>query len=213
VGTPCHDVTKVRLIVISGATLVHLGVSASLAAVPDLALVGSASSAAQARDLCARREADVVLVEAHLPGEEPLALAAELRQARPGRGVVLLAPDDDEWLLQALAAGISAYLPASSPVELLLATLRHAAASPSSFTAPNLARALHRRSTGQQLLSPREGEVLARLRDGSSLSAIAQALLVSESTIKTYVARLYDKLGVRNRKQALEVATRAGLLP
>jgi DNA-binding NarL/FixJ family response regulator len=70
--------------------------------------------------------------------------------------------------------------------------------------------ARHRRQ--QHLLSPREGEVLRMLYEGASVPRIAEAMLVSESTIKTYLSRLYDKLGVNNRAQALAAATRAGLL-
>jgi len=132
--------------------------------------------------------------------------------AAPGRGVVLIGAGDGQQTVAALEAGLSAYLPSSATVEMLLATVRHAAVAPGSFTAPDLARALRSRYQERQVLSPREGEVLRQLRTGASLSHIAQTLLVSESTVKTYVSRVYDKLGVHDRSQALAAAARVGLI-
>jgi len=200
------------LIIASAATLVHVGLSAALSAAPDLVLVGTAGTAAQARTLVADRDPDVVLVESHLYDEDPLAVAAGLRQDAPGRGVVLIGAGDGQQTVAALEAGLSAYLPSSATVEMLLATVRHAAVAPGSFTAPDLARALRSRYQERQVLSPREGEVLRQLRTGASLSHIAQTLLVSESTVKTYVSRVYDKLGVHDRSQALAAAARVGLI-
>ena len=201
-----------RLVVVSGATLVHVGLAAALADQPELILVGAAATGAEARMLVAELDPDVVLIESHLYDEEPFALAASLRQAVPARGVVLIGTGESRQTVLALEAGLSAYLPSNSTIEVLLATVRHAAVAPGSFTAPGLAQALRTRYQERQALSPREGEVLRHLRDGSSLSHIARALLVSESTVKTYVSRVYDKLGVHDRRQALAAAARVGLL-
>jgi DNA-binding NarL/FixJ family response regulator len=201
-----------RLVVVSGATLVHVGLSAALDGQPDLVLIGTARTGAEARTVVEGLDPDVVLVESHLPDEEPLALAASLRQGEPARGVVLMGTGDSRQTVLALEAGLSAYLPSSTTVEALLATVRHAAVAPGSFTAPDLAQALRSRYQESQALSPREGEVLRHLKDGSTLSTIARTLLVSESTVKTYVSRVYDKLGVHDRRQALAAAARVGLL-
>ena len=189
-----------RLVVVSGATLVHVGLSATLVGQPDLVLVGTARTGAQARTLVAGLSPDVVLVESHLSDEEPLALATSLRHGDPARGVVLMGAGDNRQTVLALEAGLSAYLPSNTTVEALLATVRHVAVAPSSFTAPDLAQAL--RTRYQE----------SHLKDGSTLSTIARTLLVSESTVKTYVSRVYDKLGVHDRRQALAAAARVGLL-
>src|SRR6266516_3981151 len=90
-------------------------------------------------------------------------------------------------------------------VDEILASIRHAAVAASSFTASGLAKAVARRRTTQQrlALSPREAEVLRLLGDGQSVPTIARAMFISQSTAKTYVARLYEKLGAANRAQAL----------
>jgi DNA-binding NarL/FixJ family response regulator len=202
----------VRLLVVSDSTLVRLGLTAALRDHPDIALSGLAGSAAEGRRLAEELPSEVIAVDVALPDEDGLSLAGSLRAAEPARGVVLIAPRDDDRLMRALEAGISAYVPTSAPIEVLLSAFRHAAVAPASFTAPDLAQAMARHRRQQHLLSPREGEVLRMLYEGASIPRIAEAMLVSESTIKTYLSRLYDKLGVNNRAQALAVATRAGLL-
>jgi DNA-binding NarL/FixJ family response regulator len=202
----------VRLLVISDSTLVRLGLTAALSGHSDITLAGMADCAAEGRALAVQLRPDVIAVDVALPDEDGLHLAAALRQAVPGRGVVLIAPRDDDRLMRALEAGISAYVPTNAPIEVLLSAFRHAAVAPASFTAPDLAQAMARHRRQQQLLSPREGEVLRMLNEGESVPRIAAAMLVSESTIKTYLSRLYDKLGVNSRAQAVAVATRAGLL-
>ena len=92
-----------------------------------------------------------------------------------------------------------------------MAAARHAASSPSAFTAADLAEAMKRRlaPSGPQL-SPREGQVLRLLADGMSVAGIAKQLFVSESTAKTHISKLYEKLGAANRAQALMTALRLG---
>jgi DNA-binding NarL/FixJ family response regulator len=203
----------VELLVVSDATLIKIGLSAALRDNRDISLVAVACSGPEARKLADELHPDVVAVDATLPDEDGLLLAGQLREETPERGVVLMAPRDDTRLLRALEAGISAYVPTSAPIEVLLSAFRHAAVAPGSFTAPDLAVALARHRRQQSLLSPREGEVLRLLRGDASITRIAEELLVSESTIKTYLSRLYDKLGATNRAQALAAAARFGLLP
>src|SRR5438094_825031 len=97
--------------------------------------------------------------------------------------------------------------------EVVGAAARHAASAPSAFTAADLAEAMKRRlaPSGPQL-SPREGQVLRLLADGMSVAGIAKQLFVSESTAKTHISKLYEKLGAANRAQALMTALRLGLL-
>jgi DNA-binding NarL/FixJ family response regulator len=120
---------------------------------------------------------------------------------------------EDEHLFAALEAGASAFVPKDVPADEVVAAARHAAASPRAFTASDLAGAMQRRlsPTGPQL-SPREQEVLALLADGLGVAAIARTLHISESTAKTHVARLYEKLAATNRAQALMSALRLGLI-
>lgn len=203
----------VRLVAIDGTTLVRVGFTAAVSTYPDVTLAGTAVSAAEARELVARVEPDVIVVDAWLPDGDGLSLGAELRAARPQLGVVLLAPPDDELLFRALQAGLSAVVPRHGSVEVLVASIRHAAASPGSFTAPDLAGAIARRRARSVALSPRELEILQHLDQDVSMATIAATLQLTESTVRTYVSRLYSKLGATNRSQALVLAAQQNLLP
>jgi DNA-binding NarL/FixJ family response regulator len=94
-----------------------------------------------------------------------------------------------------------------------VSAIRHAAAASSSFSAAGLAQALRRRreTSERTVLSTREMQALVLLRDGKSVPEVAAELYVSLSTAKTYVARLYEKLGANNRAQALMTAVKMGL--
>jgi len=122
------------------------------------------------------------------------------------------ATNDDATLYRALDEGLSAYAPKDSAPNAVLGAIRHAAAAPQSFNAPGLAAALARRRASSGLLSQREKQVLGLMREGISLPGIADRLAVSEATVKTYVARMYTKLRVNNRSQALMAAVNQGLL-
>ncbi|GAB7041281.1 MULTISPECIES: helix-turn-helix transcriptional regulator [Catenuloplanes] len=202
----------VTVVSASGATLTRVGIAAAFEGEPDLRLVGAAASGAEALALLAAQQPDVVLLDLDLADGDGLTWGAEVRRGHPALGIVLLAARDDDLLLRALEAGISAFLPRTEELGAILAAVRHAAAAPGSFTAPDLAGALTRRRHSATVVSPREREVLNLLRDGLTVPQIAATLGLSESTVKTYLARIYDKLGVTGRNQAVATATDRGLL-
>jgi DNA-binding NarL/FixJ family response regulator len=204
---------SIRLIAVDEHVLLRLGLAGVLTGSPDITLVGDAGSAADAERVVQETNPTVVTIGLTLPDGDGITTARKLRESRPDLGIVLLtASGDDALLYRALDAGLSAYVTKSAPVATLLAAVRHAAAAPDSFTAPGLQTALARRHNQSGLLSPRERQVLLLMRDGTSLPAIASHLQVSEATVKTYVSRLYSKLRVNNRAQALMVAVNQGLL-
>ena len=203
----------IRLVAVDEHVLLRLGLARVLAGSPDIALVGEAGSAADAERVVAESRATVVTIDALLANSDGIALARRLRAASPDLGLVLLsAVSDDNLLYRALDAGLSAYVSKAAPISSVLAAIRHAATAPHSFSAPGLTSALSRRRGQAGLLSQREREVLSLMRDGLSLPTIAQRLEVSEATVKTYVSRLYSKLRVNNRSQALMAAVNQGLL-
>jgi DNA-binding NarL/FixJ family response regulator len=155
----------------------------------------------------------VITIDAMLPDCDGLALAMELREQHPGLGVVVLAAANDTLLFRSLEAGMSAFVSRDAPAEEVVTGIRHAAVAGTSFSAHGLAAAVARRHRPQgALLSMREQEVLRLMRDGATIPRMAIALTVSESTIKTYVSRVYNKLQVTNRAQALMAAVQRGLL-
>ena len=204
---------SIRLVAVDEHTLLRLGLARVVAAHPEIEMVGEAGSAANALRVVEETQPAVVTMGLSLPDGDGIVVAQRLRESRPNLGVVLLTEvADDALLYRALDARLSAYVTKSAPVQQVLAAIRHAAVAPTSFTTPGLSAALSRRQTQGGLLSRRERQVLSLMRDGISLPAMAVQLQVSEATVKTYVSRLYSKLRVNNRSQALMVAVNQGLL-
>jgi DNA-binding NarL/FixJ family response regulator len=205
----------IRVVIVDGYTLSRYGLRELIAHSSDIEIVGECPSTADTPRVIAETRPDVVAIEVSLPDGDGLQLARDLRDRYADLGIVVLAVEhDDEVLFRALETGVSAFVAKTAPLEEMLGAIRHAAVAASSFTASGLAVALARRRNVQDrlALSPREREVLRWLRDGLSIPAIAQAMFISQSTAKTYVARLYDKLGAVNRAQALMTAMHYGLI-
>lgn len=177
-------------------------------------VVGQASSLNEGAALAVRPDVDVLVVDVSLGDGSGLDLVRAARQSRPAVGVVVLTMhDDDETLLAALDAGASSLVLKTSSADEVLAMVRRAAVAPDSFTAAGLAHALRRRASEvRPHLTVRELEVLRRLAAGDSVAGMAKQLFMSESTVKTHIAKLYNKLGAHNRASAVMAAIKFGFV-
>ncbi|MET9232492.1 response regulator transcription factor [Lentzea sp. NPDC003310] len=203
----------IRVVVVDGHALTRFGLKALASPDSGLKVVDEAPTAAAAPAIIAAAAPDVVTTAVGLPDGNGLRLARDLRDRYPALGIVVLTSHgEDDVLFRALETGASAFVGKTAPVDEILCAIRHASVAASSFTATGLANAMARRQSAQLILSPREREVLNLLGAGESIPKIARILFVSPSTAKTYVARLYEKLGVSNRTQAIMAALRAGLI-
>ncbi|CAN5767811.1 response regulator transcription factor [soil metagenome] len=202
------------VLLIDDHDLIRQGLRRAFERSEDFTVVGDAATLGQGEQQVASLKPQVVVIDLRLPDGSGLDLVRKMRQHVPGLGIVVLTMyAGDEQLFAALDAGASAFVPKDAPAEDVVAAARHAAVSPRSFTAPELAEAMQRRlkPTGPQL-SPREREVLDLLAEGLGVAAIARKLYISESTAKTHISKIYDKLGAANRAQAIMNAIRAGLI-
>jgi len=205
----------IRLLVVESHPITRSGLARLAAGEADIVPVGETGSAAEALALIAALRPDVVSLGIGLDDTSGLELARQLRDRYADLGIVILTSlSEDSVMFQALDTGASALVNKSASVAEVMAAIRHAAASPHHFSASGLSAALSRRTNPPQqiVLSRRENEVLLLLQAGNSVPQIAAALFVSLSTAKTYVARIYDKLGARSRSQALMSAVRHGLI-
>jgi len=205
---------RTTVLLVDDHDLIRQGLRHAFERDPDFTVVGEAGSVADALRKSAELAPTVVIMDLRLPDGSGLDATRQLRARMPGVGIVVLTMyAGDDQLFGALEAGASAFVPKNAPSDEVVAAARHAAASPNAFTASDLAEAMKRRLTpsGPQL-SPREGQVLRLLADGMSVAGIAKQLYVSESTAKTHISKLYEKLGAGNRAQALMTALRLGLL-
>ena len=202
------------ILLVDDHDLIRQGLSRAFERQGDFEVIGQAASVAEGEDLAKSLSPDVVVTDVRLPDGTGLDLVRTLRLTNDEIGLVVLTMyAGDEQLFAALEAGASAFVAKDSPADDVIAAARHASVSPRSFTAANLADAMRRKMspTGPQL-SPRETEVLRLLAEGLGVTAIARQLFVSESTAKTHISKIYEKLGAANRAQAIMNAIRAGLL-
>lgn len=202
------------VVLVDDHDLIRQGLARAFERQDDFSVIGEAGSVTEGLDTVRRLKPTVVVTDVRLPDGTGLDLVRSLRTTDQGIGIVVLTMyAGDEQLFEALEAGASAFVAKDAPADDVVAAARHATVSPRSFAAANLADAMRRRitPTGPRL-SPREAEVLRLLADGLGVAAIARQLFVSESTAKTHISKIYEKLGAANRAQAIMNAIRAGLL-
>lgn len=202
------------VVLVDDHDLIRQGLAHAFDRHEDFTVVGEAASVEEGTALVLEVRPTVVVTDVRLPDGTGLDLVRRLRASDDKLGIVVLTMyAGDEQLFEALEAGASAFVAKDAPSDDVVAAARHATVSPRSFTAANLADAMRRRMTptGPQL-SPRETEVLRLLADGLGVAAIARQLFVSESTAKTHISKIYEKLGAANRAQAIMNGIRAGLL-
>jgi DNA-binding NarL/FixJ family response regulator len=216
---------RIRVLVVDDQALVRAGFRMILGTQPDLDVVGEAADGEEAVALAADLDPDVVLMDVRMPGVDGIeATRRILEDARGHARVVMLTTFDmDQYVYAALRAGASGFLLKDVPPESLVAGIRAVHAG-ESLLAPSVTRrvieafvarpqpaadpALTRRLGA---LTAREREVLTLVARGRSNAEIAAALYVSETTVKTHVARTLTKLALRGRVQAVVFAYESGL--
>lgn len=206
--------TPNTVLLVDDHDLIRQGLARAFERADDFIIVGQAGNVAEGWIAFQNSQPDVLVTDVRLPDGTGLDLARRARSQRDDVGIVVLTMfAGDDQLFAALEAGASAFVAKDVPARQVVMAARHAAATPQQFTAANLAEAMRRKmSPSSPRLSDREREVLDLLASGLGVAAIARQLFVSESTAKTHISRIYEKLGAANRAQAIMKAVRAGLL-
>ncbi|MCB0914792.1 MAG: response regulator transcription factor [Actinobacteria bacterium] len=204
----------ISVLLVDDHEIIRQGLRRAFERQADFEVVGEAENVAEALRLVGLLTPDVAIFDVRLPDGSGIDATRRVREAHPEIGIVILTMyAGDDQLFEALEAGASAFVPKNAPSEDVVAAARHAASLPGSFSAKDLAEAMRRRlSPAGPQLSPRETEVLNLLADGLSVAQISRQLYISDSTTKTHISKLYDKLGAANRAQALMTALRLGIL-
>ncbi len=205
---------RLTVLLVDDHELIRQGLARAFERSPDFTVAGEAGTVAEGLRLARQVKPSVVVTDVRMPDGTGLDLTRSLRETDQQVGIVVLTMyAGDEQLFGALEAGASAFVSKDSPSDDVIAAARHASVSPRSFAAADLASAMQRRlaPSGPQL-SQRESEVLRLLAEGLGVSGIARKLFVSESTAKTHISKIYEKLGAANRAQAIMIAVRSGLL-
>ena len=199
-----------RVIVVDDHRLMVEAVHAALADEPQFELVGGASSGDAALELARAEAPDIALVDLRMPGMSGLECIAALRRAQPHLVVVVLSGNDDPAVVrQALDAGASAFVSKLVDPRDIAATLRQVVEGTVVSPAP-----LHRRAESTPLadLTERELAVLRSVAAGAPNKEVGRLLYISEPTVKYHLGRIYAKLGVAGRVDAVRVALAENLI-
>ncbi|MCL2785098.1 MAG: response regulator transcription factor [Propionibacteriaceae bacterium] len=213
-----------RIVLVDDQQLVSAGLRMIIDSQDDMSVVGAASTGAQAVALLAQLPADVVLMDVRMPdmdGIEATRAILEDAGVDAPKIIILTTFDIDEYLLAAIDAGASGFLLKNAPPPDLLAAIRtvysgDAVIAPSSTKRliEHVAARVSPPSTPREFdcLTERETEVLLLIAKGMSNLEISAALFLSEATVKTHVSKILEKLGCRDRVQAVVEAYEGGLV-
>ena len=211
----------IRVLLADDQALVRHGFGMILRSEPDITVVAEAGSGAEAVALAAELSPDVVLMDVRMPGLDGIeATRRVVVDETSPRVLVLTTFDSDEIVLGALRAGASGFLLKDAGGDQLVAAIRIVAGGGSLFS-PSVTRRLVERyvssspaesPSGLSELTAREEEILRHLGRGLSNAEIAQALVLSEHTVKSHVTHLLRKLGLRDRTQAVVLAYETGVV-
>ena len=211
----------IRVAIADDQAMVRAGFRMIIATQPDMQVVGEAGDGQEAVDIVSKEHPDVVLMDIRMPRVDGIQATREI--SGTARVVILTTFELDEYVFDALAAGASGFLLKAAPPEDLLRAIRVAAAG-EALLAPSVTRRLieqfARKGPDPSLkkrrdldtLTERESQVLKELARGLTNAEIAARLHVSETTVKTHVVHLLDKLDLRDRVQAVILAYESGFV-
>lgn len=206
----------IRVLVADDHAVVRRGLISTLRHESDIEVVGQAANGREAIDKAVELEPDVIIMDIFMPGCGGLEATSALAHRLPQTKVLILTVSDrEEDLLQAVRFGARGYLLKSASVDDIAAAIRRVAegeAIISPYIAGKLLDEFRHEPPHDVSLSLREMEVLRLVGEGLTNREIAERLIIAESTVKTYLQRLLDKLHLENRSQAIGYAISHGLI-
>jgi len=206
----------IRVLVADDHAIVRQGLISALRLEADIDVVGQATNGMEAIDKAVELEPDVIIMDISMPGcgglEATSVLVHQLPQAKV---LILTISDKEEDLFQAVRFGARGYLLKSASIDDILAAVRQVAegqAILSPYIAGKLLDEFRKERLPDVPLSPREMEVLTLLGKGLTNCQIAEQLVVTPGTVKTYLQRILEKLHLENRSEAMAFALKQGLI-
>src|SRR5579862_5478504 len=202
---------RATVLLVDDHALMRTGVANIINHELDLQVVAEASNGVEAITAFEQFHPDVTVIDLRMPVMEGVEAIRQIRARDPrARVIVLTTYDTDDEISRALKAGAKAYVLKDISADLLIGCIRDVLAG-KTYLAPSAAAKLAEGVTRVQL-TPREMATLKLVADGKANKEIASALDISERTVKTHLAHLFEKLGATSRTEAVKVATRRGLV-
>ncbi len=201
---------RVRVLIVDDHALIREGLGKVLLLEKRINVVGEATTGEEALELLAAQPVDVVLLDINLPGMNGIETCYHIKRNYPGIEVIALTiHEQEEYLFEMIRAGVSGYLLKDINPELIVDTVLRVYAG-ESFIPPSLmtkvmrefGRLAAKTEAPVQQLTQREVEVLRLVAKGKSNRQIAQALFISEKTVKNHLTNIFQKIGVSDRTQA-----------
>ncbi len=211
--------SKIRILVVDDHPVVREGIASMLERQSDMEVIGEADNGAVAVEKCLVNSPDIVLMDLRMPTMDGVEAMRRISEKQPDvRFIVLTTFDNDDYIFKGIEAGARAYLLKDAPREELFRAVR-AVHRGESLINPSVASkvlnrfaVLSKQAQPPELLSEREMEVLRLMATGAANKTIAAQLCISESTVKTHVQSIFQKLDVNDRTEAVTHALQRGII-
>lgn len=209
---------SIRILIVDDHAVLRDGLRAMLESSDDILVAGEATDGVEAIEMLESVHPDVVLMDVRMPNQDGLATLRQMRDRDATLPVLILSMyDDPAYVEEAIASGASGYLIKTVTKDELIRAVRAAGAGQgylqAEITRPVLSRFTRAHKTDSDVaLSPRETEVLQHIANGLANKQIAVELGISETTVKTHIASLFEKLGASHRAHAVALALRHRLI-
>ncbi len=209
----------IKLLIVDDHPVVREGIGAMLRREPDFKIVGEASNGLEAVEKARELEPDVILMDLRMPELDGVEAITRIRADYPEvKFIILTTYSDDEYIFKGIAAGARAYLLKDAPREELFKAIRMVSKGESLIQPVVASRVLDklaelsRKTPSADVLSEREIEVLQLMAKGVSNKELADQLSITQSTVKTHITSIFQKLNVTTRTEAVTTAFKKGII-
>ena len=204
----------IRLLISDDHPVVRAGLSGMLSGEKGFEVVGEATNGSEAVALAGRLSPDVVLMDLRMPEMDGVEAISRIKDRHPEMNILVLTTyESDADILRALEKGATGYMLKDAPREDLFEAIRAAAEGKSPLAPDVAARLVQRvRQPVDELLSTREIEILELVAGGASNKDIAKQLWISDTTVKSHILHIFNKLEVTDRTSAVTAALRRGII-